>query len=130
MTSIKEMEQARQFKPCGPREEHADDAQCLLERLREVGAKGITTGELIREGCCVLRPPNRAGDLRKKGHLIRTIPEGRGVFRYVLVRENPNPTPRRSQRKHAKQTTLTGSGWFAERRPTGLPLFFDATVRP
>jgi hypothetical protein len=102
------------------RREHADDAQRLLERLREVGTGGITSGELIREGRYGLRPPNRIGDLRRQGHQIQTIREENGIFRFVLVRENPNPQARRKQSKPSNGDS------FAGRRVIGLPLW-DAT---
>ncbi len=33
-----------------------------------------------------MRPPNRIHDLREEGHAIKTIHEGRGVYRYVLCK--------------------------------------------
>jgi hypothetical protein len=119
-TSVEQIEQAKPYRTDGRREkEHADDAQRLLRRLRDRGAEGITTGELIREGCCGLRPPNRIGDLRDAGHLIETRREGHGVFRFVLIRECANPTPKR-QPKKAKQASLPQSeDWFT--RSTGRP---------
>jgi len=118
--SLEQAERSIPHHPNGPREQHADDAQRLLERLREVGSRGITTGELIRDGCCGLRPPNRAGDLRRQGHLIETIREGRGVFRYRLIRENPDPQPFRKRGKRAEQSRLPeSSDWFE--RQTGKP---------
>jgi hypothetical protein len=117
--SVEQIEQAKPYRPDGPREKYTDDAQRLLQRLRERGAEGITTGELIREGCYGLRPPNRAKDLRDAGHLIETRREGHGVFRFVLIRECANPTPKR-QPKKAKQTSLPQSeDWFT--RSTGQP---------
>jgi hypothetical protein len=107
----------------------------LLKRLREVGAAGITTGELIREGRYGLRPPNRIGNLRDQGHVIETIPEGNRVFRYRLIRENPDPQQLHRRGKKAEQTTLSSSrDWFERQsgkpRPSGdgLPLF-DLSVR-
>jgi hypothetical protein len=135
--SIEQIEQAKPHRPDGPRAEYADDTQRLLKRLREVAAAGITTGELIREGCCGLRPPNRVKDLRDAGHLIETRREAHGVFRFVLIRECANPTPKR-QPKKAKQAPLPQSeDWFT--RSTGQPRpsspqlgvgpLFDGTVR-
>jgi hypothetical protein len=137
-TSVEQIEQAKPYRPDGPREKHADDAQRLLQRLRERGAEGITTGELIREGCCGLRPPNRIGDLRDAGHLIETRREGHGVFRFVLIRECVNPTERRHPRKKAVQKPLHGD-WIADRvrtdgkgrpiqeKPEDCPLFAGAS---
>jgi hypothetical protein len=116
--TMREIERSQPYRPDGSREEHADDAQRLLKRLREVGAAGITTGELIREGCCGLRPPNRAGDLRRQGHLIETIREGNGVFRYRLIRENPNPQPLRRGKKAQQKPLPDSSDWFV--RSTGI----------
>lgn len=98
-------------------QEHADDAQRLLERLREVGPAGITTGELIREGRYGLRPPNRIGDLRRQGNEIKTVREGNGVFRFVLIRENPNP------QRSRKRSESSDTDFFAGRPVTGLPLW-------
>lgn len=132
-----QIEQGKPYKPNGPREEHADDAQRLLKRLRQVAAAGITTGELIRENCCGLRPPNRVKDLRDAGHVIETRREGQGVFRFVLIRECANPTPKR-QPKKAKQASLPQSeDWFTrstgQPRPAGpqpdLGPLFDSAVR-
>jgi hypothetical protein len=90
-------DQARSPRPDDRREEHVDDALRLLERLREVGPAGITTGELIREGRYGLRPPNRVKDLRDGGHDIETRRESHGVARFVLLRENPNAQLKRKR---------------------------------
>ena len=129
-TTFEQLARARPYRPSGERPQHSDDAQRLLQRLRERGAEGITTGELIREGCCGLRPPNRVLDLRKKfGHLIETVREANGVFRYRLIRENLSPNERSGRDKCAKQSKLPTPGdWFSEPRRTGLPLF-DSAVR-
>jgi hypothetical protein len=117
--TLQQINESRPYRPAGPREVHADDAQRLLARLRAAGSAGVTTGELIREGCCGLRPPNRCLDLRKAGHLLRTIRESHGVFRYVLVWENPSPIAR-ARAKKAKQTPLPQSeDWFTN--STGQP---------
>jgi hypothetical protein len=120
------LEMLRQRKPHladGPRVEHEDDAEKLLRRLRERGPEGITTGELIREGCFGIRPPNRVGDLRNAGHLIETRREGRGVFRFILIRECANPTSKHQAKKRTKQL----GDFVAKERATGLPLF-DSVV--
>jgi len=128
--TLQEIRRAQPYRPDGPRAEHEDHTQRLLQRLREVGAAGITTGELIREGCCGLRPPNRAKNLRDAGHLIETRAEGKGVFRYVLIRENLNPQPRRRHSKKAEQATLSSAGdWYEQQagrpRPSGQSLAQD-----
>jgi len=135
--TFQQIDQSRPCRPAGERAEHADDTQRLLARPRAAGPAGVTTGELIREGCCGLRPPNRCLDLRKAGHLLRTIREGHGVFRYVLVWENPSPIPR-GRAKKAKQAPLPQSeDWFINStgqpraktpRSTPGPLF-DSSVR-
>lgn len=111
-----QMEQARSPRPDDRREEHVDDAQRLLERLREVGPAGITTGELIREGRYGLRPPNRVKDLRDAGHDIETRREPHGVFRFVLLRENANAQLKRKRGKPS-------GDFFDGKRVTGLPLW-------
>jgi hypothetical protein len=104
------------------REEHADDAQRLLDRLREVGEAGITTGELIREGSFGLRPPNRVGDLRRQGHLIETIREGNGVFRFRLIREAENPIEQRPAKKKATQNRFSDSAdWYEKQTGRSRP---------
>jgi len=35
--------------------------------------------------------------MRHDGHLIKTLPAGTSVIRYVLLHENPSPTPRPPQ---------------------------------
>ena len=37
-----------------------------------------------------MRPPNRIHDLREEDHAIKTIPEGRGLYRYVLCKFLPD----------------------------------------
>jgi hypothetical protein len=66
-------------------------------------------------------PRNRISELRRDGHLIRTIPVGASVVRYVLTHENPCPV----QGPPAKPT-LT---WRDRPRVTGLPLF-DLGLQP
>lgn len=125
--TIEQVQRSKPCRPSGPREEHVDDAERLLQRLRQVGAVGITTGELIREGCCGLRPPNRIGDLRRVGHLIETVREGNGVFRFILVRENPNPEPKRKRKRPSSSRTQVRESDYMrplrEERAKAMPLF-------
>jgi len=117
LLSRDELEQGRPYTSNGERPEHADHTQRLLEILRDRAGAGITTGELIRKGDCGLRPPNRVKNLRDAGHLIETRREGRGVFRFILIRECANPTERRHSKKKAVQQPLR-SDWITKRATT------------
>jgi len=48
------MERARPYRPAGEQADTRTTLKGCLQRLRERGAEGITTGELIRRG--LLRP--------------------------------------------------------------------------
>jgi hypothetical protein len=131
-STFRELGRAKPCRQDGRRAEHAADAQRLLRRLREAGASGVTTAELIAEKSFGLRPPNRIGDLRRAGHLIETRRERHGVFRFVLIRESENPIEQRPAKKKPRQTRFSDSADWYERatgkpRPSGeasgLPLF-------
>jgi len=116
----------------GRRAEHEDGAQRLLGRLREAGAGGVTTAELIRERHYGLRPPNRILDLRRAGHSIETRREPHGVFRFILIREAENPIEPGPAKKKVTQDKFSDSADWYE-RATGKPrqrVSTDSRERP
>ena len=130
--TLRQIERSQPCRSEGPRDERAADTQRLLWRLREAGASGVTTAELIAEKSFGLRPPNRIGDLRRAGHLIETRREPHGVFRFMLIRQAENPIEKRPAKRKATQSRFTNSPDWYERamgkpRPSGeasgLPLF-------
>src|SRR5437762_10541053 len=69
----------------------------ILALLRERGPAGVLSDELYDSPALYGRSPrNRISELRRDGHLIKTLPVGASVVRYVLTHENPSPTPRPS----------------------------------
>jgi hypothetical protein len=94
--TLGQLEQAQPHKPACNADDFAADKQRVLEALEQAGAAGLTTRELMDRGGG-MRPPNRIHDLREEGHAIRTIPEGRGVYRYVLFKFLPEETTCREQ---------------------------------
>jgi hypothetical protein len=115
-TAIENLAQAKPYKPKSSAEDFEADKLAVLEALREAGARGVSTLEFIQRGIGGLRPPNRICDLRRDGHVIQTKHEGRRQFRFVLLRENPSPTPKPPARKRAEQVLLSGD-WYE--RQTG-----------
>lgn len=115
-TAIDDLTQGKPYKPKSSAEDFEADKLAVLEALREAGARGVSTVEFLRRGIGGMRPPNRVCDCRKDGHVIRTIREGRGQFRFILLRENLNPTPRPARRKRTEQVPLSGD-WYE--RQTG-----------
>src|SRR5208337_2129891 len=67
----------------------------ILVLLRERGPAGVLSSELYNSPNLFGRSPrNRISELRAAGHLIRTVPAGASVVRYVLAHENPSPIER------------------------------------
>jgi hypothetical protein len=62
-----------------------EQRRLVLELLRERGS--VTNQEFIRMG--IPRVAARVEELRKAGHIIDTVNEGHGVFRYVYRGFNP-----------------------------------------
>ena len=87
--TLEQLEHAERHKPACQASDFAADKQRVLEALEQAGAAGLTTRELMDCGGG-MRPPNRIHDLREDGVAIKTIPEGRGVYRYVLCRFLPD----------------------------------------
>lgn len=76
--------------------EHATHAENLLLRLREANLRGEqppSTSELQEARIYGLRPVNRLGDLRRRGHDIEMIKCAHGVNRWKL-HEPPRPLDR------------------------------------
>jgi hypothetical protein len=73
--------------------EHATHAENLLRRLREAnlcGDQPPSTSELQEARIYGLRPVNRLGDLRRRGHDIQMIKCAHSVNRWKL-HEPPRP---------------------------------------
>ena len=69
----------------------------ILALLRERGPAGVLSSELYDAPELYGRSPrNRISEMRQDGHLIKTLPAGASVVKYVLLHENPSPTPRPS----------------------------------
>src|SRR5882762_7960454 len=70
----------------------------ILALLRERGPAGVLSSELYDASELYGRSPrNRISEMRADGHLIKTLPAGASVVKYVLLHQNPSPTPRPSQ---------------------------------
>ena len=94
--TLGQLAQAKLHRPIHEASDFAVDKSRVLEALEQAGATGCTTRELMDRGGG-MRPPNRIGELRNKdGIAIKTIPEGRGVYRYVLCKFLPEEKPRES----------------------------------
>lgn len=93
----------------------------ILALLRERGPAGVLGSELYDAPHFYGRSPrNRISELRRDGHLIEGKPHGSSDWRYVLIRENQNPTQRPQHTKRAEQAALSDSrDWFEE--ATGKP---------
>ena len=87
--TLGQLAQAKPHRPIHEASDFAADKSRVLEALEQAGATGCTTRELMDRGGG-MRPPNRIGELRNKdGIAIKTIPEGRGVYRNVLCKFLP-----------------------------------------
>jgi len=131
--TVAELERVRPFKPELCADGFSADRERTRAELRNAGPRGRTTIELMQAGCGP-RPANRVCELRKLGCLIQTKREGRGQFRFVLVRNSDGDAPMPSQAGPAVDSRdlyarpATNHG----RRPTNdadLPLFAAITVR-
>jgi len=67
----------------------------ILALLRERGSAGVLSSELYDAPELYGRSPrNRISELRQDGHLIKTLPAGGSVVRYILLRDsNGTPAP-------------------------------------
>jgi len=86
--TLEQLAQAEPHTPTCQASDFSADKLRVLEALEQVGAAGLTTRELMERGGG-MRPPNRIGELRKDGHAIKTISEGRRVYRYILCKFLP-----------------------------------------
>jgi hypothetical protein len=72
----------------------------ILEMLREAGTGGCLNSELWTV-CHAVN--SRISDLRKRGHRIEAMPEGRGVWRYALLESAPPvPDPQAAEKSPTK----------------------------
>jgi hypothetical protein len=73
----------------------------ILVLLRERGPAGVLSSELYDQPQLFGRSPrNRISEMRQDGHLIKTLPAGASVVRYILTHENPSRAPRPLQQIH------------------------------
>src|SRR5882762_5622277 len=86
----------------------------ILALLRERGPAGTLSSELYDAPHLYGRSPrNRISEMRQDGHLIKTLPAGASVVRYILLHENPSPVPRPSQSRKPEQAALPNStDWY------------------
>src|SRR5438876_10084982 len=69
----------------------------ILALLRERGPAGVLSSELYDQPHLFGRSPrNRISEMRRDGHLIKTLPAGASVVCYVLSHVNSCPTTRRT----------------------------------
>ena len=87
-------------------QEHATHAENLLLRLREVTlcSEPPSTSELQDARIYGLRPVNRVGDLRRRGHDIQMIKCAHGVNRWKL--HEPPRSLDRQEWRNKKQLCL------------------------
>jgi hypothetical protein len=118
--TLEELEQSRPLRGAGAPGRTRSHYDRILALLKERGERGILSSELYDTPHLYGRSPrNRISEIRQAGHLIKTVPMGHAVVRYVLLHENPSPTRRPAQRKEAERKDRP--------RLTGLELF-DAAV--
>lgn len=128
------LEQARPLRPDGPPERSHAHYFNVLAILRDRGVEGILATDLYN---CPEKygrsPRNRISELRRDGHLISGKWEGKDAFRYVLLRENPDPKPKRAQRIRTEQRPLADD-WYEQKtghaRPTITPAKQSQVVGP
>jgi hypothetical protein len=114
--SLEEMAQARPPRGSGVPSRTRSHYERILALLRERGSVGILSSELYDAPHLYGRSPrNRISEMRKDGHLIKTLSAGPSVVRYVLTHENPSPVERPSVKLPPE--------WKDRPRVTGLPLF-------
>ena len=120
--SLEEMAQARPPRGTGAPARVRSHYERILALLKERGPNGVTSVELYEQPQLFGRSPrNRISELRKDGHLIKTIPIGASIVRYVLIHENPSVV----ERPPAKPAPPK---W--EDRPKLEGLLFDVGVQP
>lgn len=119
--SLEEIAESRPPRAFGAPSRTKSHYQRILALLRERGSAGILSSELYDAPDLYGRSPrNRISEIRKSGHLIKTVQFSASVVRYVLLHENPSPV----QRPPAKPVPK----W--EDRPNLEGLLFDVGVQP
>lgn len=93
--SLEEVAQARPPRGSGAPSRSRSHYDRILALLRERGPAGVLSSELYDQPHLFGRSPrNRISELRQDGHLIKTLPAGASVVRYVLLRDsNGTPAP-------------------------------------
>jgi hypothetical protein len=110
MSTVEQLQRA--IPRCGngaPARAHSQRER-ILALLRERGATGVLASELYDAPSLYGRSPrNRISELRQDGHLIEGRPHGASDWHYTLLRENAEPSPRRSKPRRAEQIPLAES---------------------
>jgi len=92
--TLSEVADSRPPRASGAPERTRSHYEKILALLKERGAAGVLSSELYDAPHMYGRSPrNRVSELRRDGHLIKTVHVGTSVVRYVLAHENPSPTP-------------------------------------
>ena len=113
--TLEQLDQARPHKPACRASDFVADKLRILEALKQAGAAGLTTRELMERGGG-MRPPNRIAELRKDGIAIKTVAEGRGVYRYILCNFLREETSKSAAWKKLQDKSVTGLAlWDAVR---------------
>lgn len=105
--SLSQLRQAQPYKPTCDAGDFTADKLRVLEALEEAGATGLTTRELMDRGGG-MRPPNRIHDLREDGVAIKTVSEGRGIYRYILCKYLPEEKAKSAVWEKLRDKPLTG----------------------
>ena len=114
--TLEEVANARPPRGMGAPKKAGSHYERILTLLKERGPAGVLSSELYDQphlyGRC---PRNRVSEIRKAGHMVRTLPAGTSVVRYVLTHENPAPPPAAPKRQ--------------SRKPSATLTLFDLTVQ-
>lgn len=105
--TLKQLEQAGPHEPACHANDFSADKLRVLEALEQAGAAGLTTRDLMERGGG-MRPPNRIHDLREEGIAIKTVFEGRGVYRYILCKFLPEEKAKATAWEKLRDKPVTG----------------------
>jgi hypothetical protein len=106
--TLAEIAESRPHRGSGAPSRTRSHYERILALLRERGSNGVLSSELYDAPHLYGRSPrNRISEMRQDGNLIKTIPAGASVVRYVLAHENPaSALPKPHPRKPAPPKTL------------------------
>lgn len=105
--SLEEVAESRPPRGSGAPSRTRSHYARILALLRDRGPAGVLSSELYDAPDSYGRSPrNRISEMRKNGHLIKTVPASASVVRYVLAHENTAYAPHRPQTRTADPLTL------------------------